>query len=272
MAAGLFLAALCLDAGVNAADFEIGPQDSGSAAGGAAKAPAPSPATGQGSELGQESEPAYPSEMPVELDVGDVPTAFMLDKYAVRTDFRFYEGGGILGKAYLGLFPRFFIGGAADVRNFVGSGPLSINQNDAQLLARFAILLEDQAMPALSIGWDGPSYDLEEAKGLYLALTKRIPTRLCFVQFDGELNSDKIQGFEPYRDLRAAAAATACIHNFGVFTDLDEVMAPLGPRWCAGLEAYFSPITLGLEFRDLASERPDTPVSRLLRVNWIGRF
>jgi hypothetical protein len=264
------VAALCLGATGRAADFEIGPQDAGSGVA-AGKSQAAAPVQGQDAELGQ-APPAYASELPVELDAGDVPTAYTLEKYDLRTDFRFYEGGGILGKAYLGLFPRFFLGGAADIRNFVGSGSLSVTRDDAQLLARFAILLEDRAVPALSIGWDGPSYDLEEAKGLYIVLSKRVPTRLCFVQFHGELNSDQVQNFLPSRDLRASAAATASIRNFGVFTNLDEVLDPLGPRWCAGLEAYFSPITLGLEFRDLASERPDTPASRLLRVTWNGRF
>lgn len=255
----LVLALACLAAEGRAADFEIGPQDS----------------HGSVSDSGTattETMGIAPADVPVWLDAGDVPTAYLLKKYDLRTDFRLYEGGGILGKAYLGLFPRFFIGGAADMRDFLGPGPIEMTRDDAQVLARLALLLEDEAVPAVSIGWDGPAYDRGTAKGLYLAVSKEVPTSLCFVQFHGGLNSDNVSSFVATRDLRASAAVTTAFHNYGVFTGLDGILDPLGPRWAAGLEAYFSPITLGLEFRDIASMRPDTPMSRLLRVAWNGRF
>ncbi len=87
----------------------------------------------------------------VGIEAGDVPSAYGLRKYELRTDFRFHDGGGILGKAYLGIFPRFFLGGAAEMRNAIGSGDIRFHRDDAQLLARLLVLVEDETVPALAI-------------------------------------------------------------------------------------------------------------------------
>lgn len=260
--AGLFLTLILALAGsLAAADFEIGPQE------GSAPQEARPVSRHRASDEGVEL-----AEVPVRLEAGDVMTAYGVRKYELRTDFKFYDGGGILGKAYLGLFPRFFLGGAANVRNFVGSGDLRMRRDDAQLLARLLVLVEDESVPALAIGWDGPAYEHGEAKGLYLSLSKEVPTRIAFLQFHGGVNTANVETFVGNRDLRASAGLTTAIRNVGAFTEVDEALNSAGSRWNAGLFAYFSPITLGIEFRDLASARANTPVSRLLRVSWDGRF
>jgi hypothetical protein len=238
-----------------AADFEIGPQD--------AYADSPSSSAGMGIPA-----PA----VPLALEVGDVPTAYALKKYGLRTDFKFHDGGGILSKATLGLFPRFTLGGAAELRNFIGSGDLRMSRDDAQLLARLQVLTEDEAIPALALGWDGPAYERGEAKGLYIAVSKEVPTSFAFLQFHGGINSANVETFVGSRDLRASFALNTAISNVALFTGVDEVLHPLGSRWNAGFSVSFAPITLGLELRDLASARPNTPVSRLLRISWAGRF
>lgn len=242
---------------LRAADFEIGPQDSG----------AETASSSAGSDFGI---PA--PEVPTDLEAGDVPTARMLRKYDLRTDLKFHGGGGILGKAYLGLFPRFFLGGAVELRNFIGSGDLHLTRDDAQLLARLQVIKEDDVFPAFSIGWDGPAYERGEAKGLYLVLSKELPTKVAFISFSGGLNTANVETFVGSRDLRASFAVTTAYRNIGLFTEVDEVLHPLGSRWNAGFRVTLAPITLGLEFRDLASQRPATPVSRLLRISWAGHF
>lgn len=250
----ILLLALAGPRGLAAADFEVGPGETGVESEG-------------GSDLGLPA-PAVPTW----LEAGDVQTAYSLKKYGLRTDFKFHDGGGILAKAYLGLFPRFFIGGAVEMRNFIGSGDLRLRRDDAQLLARLLLIKEDDSLPALSVGWDGPQYERGEAKGLYLAVSKELPTELAFIQLHAGVNSPYVETFVANRDLRASFGITTAIRQVGLFTEIDEVLHPLGSRWNAGLSATFSPITLGLEFRDLASLRPNTPVSRLLRVSWTGRF
>lgn len=256
---GLFLTPLAL----GAADFEIGPTEG---------EPAARPAQPKHHAAEDDSVGIPPAEVPDFIQAGDVQTAYGLKKYELRTDLRFHDGGGILGKAYLGLFSRFFLGGAVELRNAIGTGDVHLYRDDAQLLARLLVLKEDEAIPALAIGWDGPAYERGTAKGLYVVLSKELATSFAFVQFHGGVNSANVEQFRADRDLRASFAVTTAVHNVGLFTEVDEVLDPIGSRWNAGFQVYFSPITLGLEFRDLASARPYTPVSRLLKVSWNGRF
>lgn len=262
----LILLLALLAPGLRAADFEIGPAGSDAGSQGAASG-------GADDNAAKPRDFGLPAAaVPVNLEAGDVMTAYSLRKYALRTDFKFHEGGGILGKAYLGIFSQFFLGGAAELRNFIGSGPIDMTRDDAQLLARLQVLREDNGLPSLAIGWDGPAYERGEAKGLYVALSKELATSLGFIQFHAGVNSARVDGFVANRDLRASGALTTAFKNVSFFTELDEVLHPLGSRWNAGFAATFAPISLGLEFRDLASLRPNTPVSRLLRVSWNGRF
>jgi hypothetical protein len=245
-----------------AADFEIGPADTGRSSAGP-------------SESGRSaaSEGGLPtSEIPNPMMAGDIPTAYGLRKYDLQADTKFFEGGGILAKGYLGLFSQFYIGGAACVRGYIGGADLKMTRDDAQLLAKLVLVKEDDLFPALAVGWDGPAYERGEAKGLYLAGSKELPTAAGFIQLHGGLNTSNVEGFVGNRDLRASAAITGAIHNFGFFTGVDEVLHPVAPRWSAGIEGHFAPIVLALEWHDLASGRPNLPASRLLRVGWNGRF
>lgn len=252
-----------LQAPLAAADFEIGPQEGGSGE-------ASEPASASPSAPVKGGIPA--ADVPVPIEAGEVQTAYGLKKYELRTDFKFYEGGGILSRAWLGLFPQFFIGGAANVRSFIGSGELHMNRDDAQLLARLVVWPEDDAFPGLALGWDGPQWDRGEAKGLYLSVSKEVPTALGFVQVHGGLNSSVVETFVANRDLRASLALTGGVRNLGFFTEVDEALNSRGTRWNAGLSANFAPLSVSLEWRDMASGRERTPVSRLLRVAWQGRF
>jgi hypothetical protein len=263
----LFLPVLILLASaphLRAADFEIGPQDSKPADVGT---PDAGPVSSRDAKEG-----LPPADVPTPLAAGDIPTAYGMRKYEMRTDFAFYEGGGILGKAYLGLFPQFYIGGAANVRGFIGNSSLNMTRDDAQLLAKLIAVKEDDNFPGVAIGWDGPAYGGGEAKGLYLALSKEVPTAAGYIQLHGGLNTANVQGFVSTRDLRASAALTGAIRNFGFYTGIDEVLNPVAPRWSLGFDWHFSPITLGLEWQDLASARPGVTPSRLMRVSWQGRF
>src|SRR6185436_6285279 len=88
-----------------------------------------------------------PAEVPTPIQAGDAPTAYGVRKYEMRVDFNFYEGGGILGKTYMGIFPQFMLGGAANVRGFIGSSDLKMSRDDAQLLARLVAIKEDESIP-----------------------------------------------------------------------------------------------------------------------------
>jgi len=207
------------------------------------------------------------------VSLGDVPSAYTLMKYEILGDIRFYEGGGIMTKAVVGIWPRFFFGGALNVRNFVGPGDLSVNRDDATMLARLLVIPEMTAFPAISLGWDGPAYAGGEMRGLYLAASKEIRSSLGYFQVHGGVNAAEFEGFLFERDFRAFAALSTMIVNVLIFAEADELFHPLGPRLNAGLRVHFDPISLGVEFQDLGSTRTaDTRISRMLRVSYVGLF
>jgi hypothetical protein len=165
------------------------------------------------------------------------------------------------------------VGGAANVAGFIGSGILKTSREDFQLLARLLVLKEEAKVPALALGWDGPAYERGELRGLYLVLSKEFSTALGYWQLHASANTGKVEQFVG-DDLRGAVAASTTLSNLTFFTELDEIRHknPDGPRWNAGLQAWFDPISLGIEFRDLGVLRTDVQVTRLLKVSWVGSF
>jgi hypothetical protein len=249
--------ALLLVAGPLAAlEFESPNASSGAAA-------APAGASGGASE----------ASVPQIIDAGDAPTAYGLLKYEMRTDIRFYSDGGILTKLYLGIYPRFFIGGALNVPSLINAGPVTVTQDDASLLARFIIMKEDATYPAMALGWDGPAYDGGEKRGLYLTASKEFRTPLGFFQAHGGINTAVFDnGWQASQDLRGFAALTSTFRQLTGFCESDEINDPAGPRYNAGIRFFFDPISLGLEFRDIGATRAGIASSRMLRVSYSGLF
>jgi hypothetical protein len=54
------------------------------------------------------------------MELIDVPTAEVLDRYGFDSTFRFYSGGGMLAKTHFGVFPRLNVGFSLDADGFVG--------------------------------------------------------------------------------------------------------------------------------------------------------
>jgi hypothetical protein len=208
------------------------------------------------------------------IDAGDVPTAYGLLKYELRGDVRFYPGGGILTKVNLGIFPRLMMGGALDVPGLVGAGPVTLVRENASLLVRVLALKEDERIPGLVLGWDGPAFSNAELRGLYFALSKELKTALGYFQLHGGMNSgaNLDNNWRGDRDLRGFAALSTTFRVVSLFVEADEIGNLAGLRLNAGLRAFFDPISLGVEFRDLGATRSNVPSSRLLRVSYTGLF
>ena len=223
-------------------------------------------------QMGSGSASATVPFSPRLLDVGDIPTAYPLLKYELRTDIRFYEGGGVLSKIYLGIFPRFFMGGAMNVRNLIGRGSPEMNNDDAQVLARLLLIRESSAWPAVSLGWDGPAYHGGEERGLYLALSKEIRTVLGYFQLHGGINSSELEEFEAQEHLRGSVGLSFLVSAVTFFAEGDEFFHADGPRFNAGLRVHFEPISLGIEFRDIPPSRESVEAARILRINYTGLF
>jgi hypothetical protein len=215
---------------------------------------------------------ASPAHVTQILEAGDVPTAYALLKYEVRSDVRFYGGGGILTKASLGLFSRFSIGGGLNVPSLIGSGNIDLHREDVQLLVRLMAFKEDERFPAIALGWDGPAYAGGALRGLYVVASKDIKAGPGSLQLHGGLNTPVFDNFAGNRDLRGFAAATTSYQMLTVFLEADDLFEPAGVRINAGGRVFFDPISLGVEFHDLGNVRNGSQVSRLLRVAYTGLF
>ena len=223
----------------------------------------------QAASTGRKAEATVPQL----IDVGDVPTAYGLLKYEMRADIRFYPGGGILNKIDLGIFPRFYIGGALNVPGLVAAGPVSMTREDASLLARLILVTEDENTPSIALGWDGPAFNGAELRGLYLALSKEFRTPLGFFQAHAGLNSSYFDnGWTASNNLRGSGALSTSIKQVTLFFEGDEINNAAGPRLNAGGRVFFDPISLGVEFRDLGATRDKVQSSRMLRVSYTGLF
>ncbi|MES2201845.1 MAG: hypothetical protein V4498_06315 [candidate division FCPU426 bacterium] len=212
------------------------------------------------------------SEVPVALRAGRVPTAFTLPRHSLHGDLDFYGGGGILTKAELGIFPRFFIGAALNVPGLIGSGAVKLVKEDAQLLARLMVFKGNESFPSVAIGWDGPAYSGGEARGLYAVASRGFKTPLGFSYLHAGLNTPVLETFVFDRDMRGFAAATLDINQSTLFFEADEFNHASGPTLATGFRFFMDPISLGLEFRDLAGNRNAAQVSRLLTVAYDGSF
>ncbi len=256
-----------------AADFTVG---GGSGSPAASGQPAQAPVSGAGAgddgsnPVSRFSRPEAVAGPGLMWDAGDAPTAYLLNKYEVKTDLRFYESGGILGKAYLGLFPWLTIGGGANAENVIGSGDVTMTRDDAMVLARLQLLRESDNWPALALGWDGPAYSFVPTRGLYLAASKEIRTSLGYCQIHGSLNTARFADFKADQDLEGALAFTSVVSLVTLFTEFDDAFNPQGGYLNAGFRVNLDPINIGFEFRDLGARHG--PVFRLLRVGYIGLF
>ncbi len=219
-----------------------------------------------------DSRGAAASEAPQTTEAGDVPTAYGYARHELRPDVRFYGGGGVLAKAHFGIYKWLSLGGGVSVPGLIGTGPLSLSRDHAQFSVKVVPMPESEKFPALALGWDGPAYAGGELRGLYAALSKEIKSPLGYFQVHAGANSAVLDGFQAGRDLRGFAAISTTFRQLTLFSEADELGNPLGPGWNAGGRFFFDPISLGVEFRDLAGLRQGWLVSRLLRVSYTGLF
>ncbi|MGH7442739.1 MAG: hypothetical protein ACREKE_08720 [bacterium] len=283
LAVGLGLLLLGLAARSRAADFDISPQAGSTPVPGVLSQSQINAIPGGStvnaidrdwSEARLRVEPGlWTDDVPVWLQAGDLPTADNLTPNGFRADARLYPGGGVLGQLYYAPWSRLLLGLSGNLPGAVGSGPLSLDRDDGQGLARIILLREHRFFPALAVGWDGSNYADVASKGLYAVASKEVHADPVFLQVHlGADSGPQVRSFYGRRDLRGFGAVTASWRCLGVFSSLDEALDPGGPRWCAGLEASAGPVTVGLEFQDLGGLRTDTPASRLLRLSWNGSF
>jgi hypothetical protein len=255
------LVILGLSWGLWAADFEVANPSADSS----------EPASASANPIQRLSSPHAAAAFPVMTEAGDVPTAYMLNKYELRGDLRLYEGGGVFPKVSLGIFPWLSIGGGFSAGNVIGSGNPQMDADSAKASFKLKLLDDRQGWPGLAVGWDGPAYDTTQLRGFYATLSKEVGTSVGWWQLHAGANTWSSLKAIDLRDQGSGyAAITAIFQSLAVFGEYDDAFQPQGGFCNAGFRYYFDPVILGLEFRDLGARHGEP--SRLLRVGYSGQF
>lgn len=201
------------------------------------------------------------------IEILDVLTANSLIKGEIRGDFKFYPGGGILSRLYVGLFDRLMIGGGERVDNIIGNGNLSFNI--PWFLIKVRLTDDDGAMPAIAFGYEAPGYFDTPTKGAYIAVTKEIALGSVFAQLTGNVYTNNFSFFGRDIDM-GTGIEFAITKEFILGSEFDGIFgATPNARHINFIIGYFfDPIQIDIGIKYNLNRE----VSRILRIIYISYF
>ncbi|MBL0059472.1 MAG: hypothetical protein IPP35_10270 [Elusimicrobia bacterium] len=206
------------------------------------------------------------------IELIDIPTAEVLDRYGFDASFRFYTDGGMLTKTHFGVFPRLNIGFNLDAEGFVGNQ--SVDVNKPTLNVRFRFFDGQRNLPALALGYDGQGlfYNndtdkyTQREKGLFLVgsgeiIVPDLSLHAGLNMYD--FSNDYVYGFMGVRYLFRDV--------IGLTTEWDNIRVGRDSRLNAGLSWWVTP-SFAVEFagRDLAAT--GRRAERIVRLVYTGGF
>jgi hypothetical protein len=203
------------------------------------------------------------------IELVDVPTASTLLSRELRLDFKFSPSGGILSRLYIGLFERFYIGGAFNVNNIIGSGDINPDF-PPNFTAKIRVTDDEAAVPAISLGYEGQGYMGLPAKGVFLAVTKEVNAGII-MQLSAAVYTSNFAHFGQGVDFGAGMAfgitreLTACMEIDGVFGGDDW------GRINFGIGYFFDPIEIDLGFKFGYGDMQFAQ-ARILKIVYISYF
>jgi len=206
------------------------------------------------------------------MELIDIPTAEVLDRYGFDSSFRFYSGGGMLAKTHFGVFPRLNVGFALDADGFVGDE--SVDMHKPTLNVRFRFFDGQRNLPALAVGYDGQGYFFDKTtdkyaqreKGLYLVgsgeiIVPDLSLHAGLNMYD--FTNDHVYGFMGlrylYRDVLAFNA------------EWDNIRVGRESRLNAGIGWWITPV-FSVEFAGRDMGAPSRPTERIVRLVYTGGF
>jgi hypothetical protein len=198
-----------------------------------------------------------------------VPTANTLVKGEIRYDAKFYMGGGILNRLYVGVFDRLMIGCGLNIDNLIGSGAVTVTMPPT-FLGKIRLTDDKDVIPAISIGYEGVGYLDSPAKGAFLAMTKEIGLGATYLQLTGDVYTDEFTHFG--RDvIVAAGAAAALTKDFVISSEYDGILQKDYSHVNLGIGYFFDPIEISLGIKYGLGD-DDVRLARILKVLYINYF
>jgi hypothetical protein len=216
--------------------------------------------------------PVVGAAAPPILDLIDVPTAEVVDRYGYDASFRFYGGGGMLAKGTFGVFSRFNMGLGIDTEGFIGSG--SADFNTPTIHARWRVFDGRRYWPAIAIGYDGQGAYYNDKEGEY-----RLPEKGVYIVGSGEILVPNLSlhagvnkfGFQDDGLYGFAGLRYSFQDILGLRAEWDNVHHMEDSRVNAGVEVWVSPsFSVEFDFRDLLG--PGYDRERMVRLAYSGGF
>ncbi len=96
----------------------------------------------------------------------DLPTAHTLPKSAYSAQLRVVPGGGVIAGARVGVADYFSLGLSYSAGNIIGNGDPDWNDS-VEIEVKLRLGEENEAVPAVAIGFDSRGYGLELKEGGY---------------------------------------------------------------------------------------------------------
>ncbi|MEI7640270.1 MAG: hypothetical protein WCJ46_02005 [bacterium] len=201
------------------------------------------------------------------IEMIDVPTANTLLKTEIRYEAKFYAGGCILNKFYIGIFDRFMLGTAINVTNLIGSSNLNVLL-PLKVAGKFRITDDVDAIPAIALGYEGEGYLTTGAKGVYLAVTKEIPLGGIYIQLTGNVYTNEFTKFGTKINT-AAGVGFALTKEFLITGEFDGITGNNYGRINFGIGYFFDPVQIEIGIK-YGIGKKDPGLSRILNINYVS--
>ena len=122
------------------------------------------------------AQPSLPSELI------NIHTAYTPLRGDLATDFRIYDGGGVMAKIKLGIIDWLTFGLSLSVDGLIGSNTCVIVPGNPGVIAKIRVLDEmtTKNWPTISLGYDNSKYAGIMGKGFYAVVSKEFPMGKMF--------------------------------------------------------------------------------------------
>ncbi len=203
------------------------------------------------------------------LDIIDTPTSNTLLRGMYNFHMRFYEGGGLNTRAWVGFANILMIGASFDVQNAIGVG--NVNGREPKVLAKIRIMEETPAFPAIAFGYEPQTNGiLTIPLGVYAVASKSIMNN--FLLSGGINNHNKFTDFNVSNNLGVFAnVAWTTSQDFSILLELNDLLQDGSRSLNLGFRYAFAP-ELRLEFDFKGLTRNSTDYIRNLRLDYVNYF
>ncbi len=202
------------------------------------------------------------------LDIIDTPTTNTLLRGMYNFHMRFYEGGGLNTRAWVGFANVFMIGASFDLQNAIGQG--NVNGREPKVLAKVRIIEESMAFPAIAFGYEPQTIGLTTfPMGIYAAASKTVMPNVIF---SGGINNHNIfTDFVVSDDLGVFAGLIWMPSvDFAFIGEVNDIIQN-GRSVNVGIRYAFAPeIRIEFDFKGLTKSTAD--YTRNLRIDYVNYF